>query len=304
MPAVPVGLNMDAIPAVLCARRQWVCWRRAARSGAKPTKVPINARTGEQASSTDPATWSTFAEAVTASGRYDGIGFMFSRDDGFVGIDLDACREPETGRIDSWAVEILDHTRSYTEVSPSGRGLHVLLLGTLPSGARKRAKVEMYDSGRFFTITGERLQELPADIRTPALALDALHAKYLPTRERAAPNGNAPVVPVDVDDVALLERARAAASGAKFVQLYDYGDWQGAGYPSQSEADLSLCASLAFWTGRDATRIDQLFRASGLMRRKWDERRGGATYGAQTIALALESPSPCYNPGRITVSVR
>ena len=89
---------------------------------------------------------------------------------------------------------------------------------------------------------------------------------------------------VDPDDARLLERAHAARNGPKFAAL-----WRGdvSAYPSHSEADQALCNLLAWWTGGDAARVDGLFRRSGLMRGKWDERRGEPTYGERTIATAI-----------------
>ena len=164
MMTAPTVVNVEAIPALLRERPHWVCWRYETRAGdPKPTKVPINARTGTRASSTDPTTWSPFAEALAAS-AHDGLGYVFAPDDGVVGLDLDGCRDAETGAIAPWAVEMLADTRSYTEVSPSGRGLHVFLLGTLPPGPRKRGAVELYDRGRFFTVTGGGLDAMPAEV--------------------------------------------------------------------------------------------------------------------------------------------
>jgi len=288
-------VDLGALPAALKARRQWLVWQYEERVGdPKPTKVPYNARTGEHAKSTDPATWSTLEDAVRALPNYDGIGFVFDSDDGIVGIDLDRCRDPQTGAIEPWAIEILGDTRSYTEVSPSGRGLHILVAGELPPGTRKRGLVEMYDRGRYFTMTGERLDELPVEVRPPYLELAALHAKLFPPPCRPKANDHAPIASTDVGDLTLLRRARAAANGEKFCALYDAGDWQGAGYPSQSEADLALARILAFWTDGDADRMDRLFRASALVRPKWDERRGPATYGAHVVDLARASATEGY----------
>ena len=280
-------LTVTMIPTDLRAREQWICWRYVPRpTKPKPDKVPYNARTGQEASTTDPATWSPHETAVQVRARYDGIGYVFAPEDNTTGIDLDGCRNPGTGEIADWALEILGDTQSYTEISPSGTGLHILVRGVLPPGARKRGPIEMYDQGRYFTVTGQHLDGTPTEIRPPALALDLLHAKLLPARLAPDRNGQKlRAAPVALDDAALLDRARQAANGAKFTRLYDRGDLDG--YPSASEADLGLCHLLAFWTGRDVARIDCLFRASALMRDKWDERRGAETYGEQTVRRAV-----------------
>ncbi|MGH3145785.1 MAG: hypothetical protein ACRDTR_08285, partial [Rubrobacter sp.] len=134
--------------------RQWVCWRSEERDG-RPTKVPYSPASGLRARSDDPVTWGTLSEAREAAreGDYEGVGFVFTAGDPFCGVDLDACVDPETGEVASWAAEVLDELDSYTEFSPSGRGLHVLVRAELPPGGRRKGRVEMYDRGRFFTVT-------------------------------------------------------------------------------------------------------------------------------------------------------
>jgi putative DNA primase/helicase len=149
------------IPNALTERPQWVCWRLEERDG-KPTKVPYTPGTERRASSTDLMTWRPFSEALRAyeaqEPPYDGIGFVFSSADPFVGIDLDKCRDPEDGEITMWAQEILDRVDAgYIEASPSGTGIHIIVRGAVRDGGIRKGKVEMYSRGRFFTITGEIL---------------------------------------------------------------------------------------------------------------------------------------------------
>jgi putative DNA primase/helicase len=153
-----VGEN---IPEELTERPQWVCWCYEERDN-KLTKVPKTYR-GTAASSTDESTWTTFECAAAAVGQTsgagaDGIGFVFSDDDPFCGIDLDNCRNPETGDIAPWAQEILDRVGDgYTEISPSGTGIHIIVKGAVRGGGMRRGPVEMYSRGRYFTITGRYL---------------------------------------------------------------------------------------------------------------------------------------------------
>lgn len=161
-PALPV--RPDAIPADLREREQWVVWRYVLRDG-KPTKQPIAAATGLPASSTDPATWATLDAALGRMARDDlpGVGFVFSPDDPYCGVDLDACRDPETGAVATWAATIAAELDGYAEVSPSGTGLKVIVRAALPGGkGRKdgRVGVELYDRGRFFALTGWRWEGL------------------------------------------------------------------------------------------------------------------------------------------------
>jgi putative DNA primase/helicase len=147
-----------AIPAELKGFRSWVCWRYEQRDGKpKPDKVPYTPGVGRRASTTDMRTWRSFPEALEAFGEdgYDGIGFVFSSGDPFAGIDLDGCRDPETGEVEPWAEKIVEQADGYAEASPSGTGVHVILRGKAPN--KKRGRVECYGSGRFFTMTGRAL---------------------------------------------------------------------------------------------------------------------------------------------------
>jgi primase-polymerase (primpol)-like protein len=125
----------------------------------KPTKVPYIAGTNSRASSTDLMTWSSFEYAFAAyeagAPPYDGIGFVFCSADPLAGIDLDGCRDPETGEVAPWAQKIVgDASEGYVEASPSGTGVHIIVKGRVRDGGLRRGPVEMYSRDRFFTITG------------------------------------------------------------------------------------------------------------------------------------------------------
>jgi primase-polymerase (primpol)-like protein len=305
----------DTLPAALVDREQWVCWRTQERDG-NPTKVPIIPGTTQFASTTDPETWRSFEtarEGVTTT-PVDGLGFVFSADDPLIGIDLDACRDPESGEPAAWAARIIAALDSYTEVSPSGTGYHILVTGALPDGRNRTDDIELYDGSRFFTVTGDHVTETPATVCARDEAVATLHAEEVAATTAAAatadadqsaaadtgdddpPAGDDPTSgPAALSDTELLTRARNAANGAKFSRL-----WNGetSGYESHSEADLALCRLLAFWTGRDAQRIDRLFRDSGLYRDKWDtvHYADGSTYGDKTIARAITHTDDVYTP--------
>jgi primase-polymerase (primpol)-like protein len=256
------------------------------------TKVPYMAtRPTVRASVDAPATWGRFSDAVAAmyAGSATGLGVVLGG--GLVGVDLDHVRAERTGLVDDAAMAIVRALDSYAEVSPSGTGVHVLALGSLPPGGRRRGSLEMYDGGRFFTVTGRHIVGTPGAIEPRTEALAAVHARHFggPAKRPAPIFSPTPPSPCTsatryVTDAALVARAHAARNGGKFAAL-----WRGdtSRYPSHSEADLALCSLLAFWTRGDAGRIDGLFRASGLMRLKWDAPRSGQTYGAATIASAL-----------------
>lgn len=154
---VPMAAFM-AVPTDLKRLDRWVCWKAEARGG-KLTKIPVDPKTGQNASATDPVTWASFLVALKARRTCGGgIGFVLGA--GIVGVDLDHCRDAETGVIEPWAVEIIRKLNGYTELSPSGTGVHVIVRGKLPEGRRRKGNVEMYDSGRFFTVTGRALYDV------------------------------------------------------------------------------------------------------------------------------------------------
>jgi putative DNA primase/helicase len=144
----------EGIPKDLRRRPQWVCWHYA-KQGGKWTKHPYNPRTEQKASTTDLMTWSRFETVFKAyaGGAYDGVGFVLSSGDPYTGVDLDDCRDPESGELAAWAAEIVRELSSYTELSPSGKGLHVVVKGKIPK-ALKLPHIEMYSMERYFTLTG------------------------------------------------------------------------------------------------------------------------------------------------------
>lgn len=293
----PVSIHPDPdhIPEVLRDRAQWVCWRVGRRDG-EPTKLPVNPLTGDLASSTDPETWGSFDAAWSRyeDGDVAGIGFVFAEDGPFAGVDLDDCRDPDRPSIDPWAREILDTLDTYAEVSPSGTGVHAILRGELPQGGNRKGDVELYDSARYFTVTGEHLDVTPPTVEARQDALAAIHAEHVGVDKGAVTLDNtqeneATGTSAHLSDDELLEKAKAAENGEKFRRLWN-GDTSG--YPSHSEADLALCDLLAFWTGGDAARMDRLFRQSGLYRENWDR----DDYRDRTIEKALQSRSDFYEP--------
>jgi putative DNA primase/helicase len=147
-------VKAESIPEELRVRPQWVVWKAV---GDKPDKVPYSARTGRKASSSDLLTWSTFEEALEAyeNGDFAGLGFVFSSADPYTGIDLDNCVD-ENGEIALWALEIVRYFDSYTELSATGTGLHIIVRGEVPN--RRKDEVEVYSSKRFFTVTGHAVE--------------------------------------------------------------------------------------------------------------------------------------------------
>jgi hypothetical protein len=271
---------------------QWVCWRLEERDG-KPTKVPYNPLTCKKADSTDSETWADHSTAVKVCNEhgYDGIGFVFTENDDLAGVDLDGCLDPETGEIVGWAREIIEELDSYTEISPSGTGVHILVKGELPSGRNRRGRFEAYDRGRFFTVTGRHLEGTPKTIESRQERLRSVARRVLGESENE--NGRKVNGRVDngLSDDELIRKALFASNRERFARLWS-GDTSG--YGSHSEADLALCGMLAFWTGGDPTRMDTLFRSSRLYREKWER----ADYRNGTISEALSGKTDFYQPPR------
>lgn len=188
-------VQTDAIPDALKERKQWVTWRYHTRKGDdKPTKVPFNARTGDFASSKNADDWSDYHTALRAyqhsstrfGQAYDGIGFVFSDDDNFVGVDLDDCLT--NGTIAPWAKTIIEQLPSYAEISPSGTGVKIFVEGSIPNSVKLddyySGGIEMYNSGRYFTVTGQRFGAAPSAVQFVNGALTRLHDEVSQEKER------------------------------------------------------------------------------------------------------------------------
>lgn len=284
----------EQIPQELKALPNWICWDAVPdEKRGKIKKVPINALTGGGAMSNNPSTWCDFDTAVRASEKHSGIGFMFGGCPYF-GVDIDGKEEEleayqrgENGNIIS---EFISTLQSYAEISQSGKGIHIICRGTLPKRGRRKGSVEMYEDGRFFVMTGNSCSEYEG-IAECSDSIKPLHEKYIGGGHEPVAKA-VPAVRLDTADQ-IIKAAAGAKNGGKFVSLYS---GRTAGYASQSEADMAFCSMLAFWTGCDASKMDVIFRSSGLMREKWDRPQSGSTYGALTIQKAIAGCSQVYSP--------
>lgn len=300
---------LEELPDKMKGLEQFACYRNEPdpkdRSNLK--RVPYNAGTGKHASISNPKTWRYLEDAARAwladPTYYHGVVFALTKAGRIVGGDLDHCRDKKTGVIADWAIAIkarFPHT--YWEITPSGEGLRFFLIGALPAHGRKKGDIELYDCNHFLSVTGNRLEGAPSLISEEyADELLAFHLEVFGKQEEKrqerpkAGNGAANGHTNPLSDEELLILAKHAKNGERFASLYA-GNYDGY-YPSQSEADLSLCSSLAFFCGPDPDRIDRLFRGSGLYRDKWGERHfsDGSTYGEATIQKALAGMREFYS---------
>lgn len=286
--------NFNEIPAELKALPQWILWKFETRNG-KQTKVPCQV-TGEMAQANNRRTWSTFATAVKfyLEGDYDGIGFVFSRQDNYIGIDIDKC--VVDGKTNAFATEIIDTLDSYTEFSPSQKGIHIIIKGSLPQSVlgtgRKNTKhgLEIYSYGRFFTFTGNRENSNDVYDRTDELA--EVFEQYFDDSDI---QGRVNLAEFEKDEIklsneSLWEKMFRSKNGDEIRSLYNGSLIN----DDHSASDLALCNYLAFWTGKSATRMDAMFRETSLMRDKWDVIHfsdTNETYGERTIGKAISSTS-------------
>jgi primase-polymerase (primpol)-like protein len=295
--ALPV--IVDTIPERLKIGQPYVVWRYSWRPGkengpGKWDKPPLVVRTLRPVAVTDPKGWATFEEAVAVycdrSNDLDGIGLVLHRDQGdvesLVAWDLDNCRDPITGSIESQASDLVRELDTYAEISPSGRGVRVFCHGQLPPRGRKKGRVECYDHARYVTVTGHRLAGAPTSVNAPGPKLLRAHEYYWPTPKLQVGGSPRNVTNVNTkDDARLILRILQSRNRELFVALWDALPTH---HASPSEGDLALCGTLAYWCGSDPLRIDRLFRQSRRMRPKWDERRGTETYGQRTVRQAVE----------------
>lgn len=281
------------IPEEMQGLKQWVLYKKVPKENGKTDKLPVNAATGELAKSNDPETWTDFNTVLEQSKKLKlGIGFMFAG--GYVGVDIDGCRNQDSGELTAQAQDVAKELQSFTEISPSGTGIHIMCKGKLPPSGRRSGSLEMYDSGRFFTMTGNVLADYPKTVEDRTEQLKTVHAKYIqkPEKLQEAPKS----MKQFSDNSDIWQKALDSKNGYKLRALFE-GNWTGM-HPSQSEADAALCQMLSFWYSGDSREIDNRFRQSGLMRPKWDEKHysDGTTYGQKTISEALRTCKEFFVP--------
>ena len=325
------GANLANIPQAFRDAAQWVCWRFHEVDGRR-TKPPTDAK-GRKVSATDPKNFMSFAEALAAyqgGATVDGIGFALIPNGGLCCIDIDHCFNEGRLLTQAWMV-LKDIGPTYVEKSPSGEGLHVWIKADLPDGMGGRrfktpdgAEVEIYNHGRFLTMTGKRfevagyphhphVEAKQAEVNALIARLEA--ARQSPPPAAPAPSSDAqrptstastggetpPPVgasprpdwrgialdfdPIGVEDEKLIAAILATPyDGAKFKALQYEGDVSFYG-GDESRADLGLLDILAKWTRGDTRQMCRIFTSSKLAAREKTETRDD--YVARTIATAL-----------------
>lgn len=244
------------IPEELRLLKQWVLWRLEDIGASKPTKIPYSIN-GRPASVTDPSNWATFEDVfnVFTIGNYTGIGFVFTKHDPYTFIDLDDAEGDDA--ILQRHLKVFHEFETYAEVSPSGKGLHLICKGKVLAG-RRRSKIEIYPHDRYATMTG--------NVYNNRLTINDCQSQLTQLWEQM---GSGPVAQslyngTDkelYDDATIIKQAIEAVNGDKFLKLHN-GEWKEL-YTSQSEADFAYIDIVAFYT-QNRTQISRIFRSSEL----------------------------------------
>lgn len=287
---------LSNIPDELKQLDNWCVWKFENRNG-KRTKIPFNAATGEFAKSNDKSTWSSYETAVNAEG-VDGIGFFFEPP--YLGIDIDDIdddlhRFKQGDKLDNIVSEFNEAFKSYTEVSPSGNGLHIIVKGKIPGSRRRKGNIEMYDSGRFFTMTGKNIGKYKDVTEVSEQVFKTIYNKYLPDNTIKYPTTNNYQENIhNLSEIDVINEIYNSKQAKLFDDLMK-GNYEPY-YTSHSEADMALANILAFWCAKDYSQMDSIFRQSNLYRDKWDEKRKNSTYGEQTLFKAINEVNNIYTP--------
>jgi putative DNA primase/helicase len=283
----------------LAQKNQWIIWKLKAKSDGKTDKIPLNIRTGKNAFGDHPGgvfirnNCGSLEDALSALEKFkvSGIGFVLGEDDGIVGVDVDGCLAP--GADPGIVIDTVEALDTYAEISPSGTGLRFFVLGELPANAKnKTSPYEIYDQGRFLTFTGRAYGEL-RPVAANQAGIDWFCSNCTGF-ETAGPQGQPQVGDAEIDPGTTPEIVLARAKrfyDEEFEHMLNGANLKFNGDPSSN--DFSVVSRLVWCCGyvpdgQVHQIVDSLFRRSGRMRPKWDEKRGATTYGVRTINKAIE----------------
>lgn len=292
----------ENIPQEMLELPNWLIWHSVEREGQpKPAKVPLNPKTGQYASVTNPDDCINLEKALIGLDKHKkalGLGFVLNEKSKeshqIIFIDLDNCRNPGTGEWSEQAKEIVASLKSYTEVSQSGKGLHIFLKAHWDEKGRRLKDLEAYSTERYCAVTGN-IQGVPpgamAGIQERQDKFDAFVARYLAQEpQQPAAIGQGPPEETTgggLSDEEIIERLKKLEKAAKL--------WEGDTFPANgdhSAADAMLLSYLAFWTAKDPEQMERIFSQSGLAKRKkWTDRQD---YQERSIAAAITNCQQVY----------
>ena len=294
------------IPEYLQKHGRFCLWKYEQNKG-RWTKVPYQPKAPQYgAASTNAAHFTSLQAAMGARKGFDGVGLGIFGDIG--AIDIDHCIS-DTGELSQLAQTVIETMDSYTEYSPSGKGIRIIFRAagmkydkdayyTNNQDARdtrqswpEKQGLEVYIAGvtnKYVTITGNAIKAVEVEERSAEVM--RIFDRYMKKPTQHTAPAPAPSVAISLSDRDLIETATRARNGAQFDRLYRAGDITG--YPSHSEADQALFNLLAFYTAGDAARMIQLFKASALYR---PEKSGGEKYLERTAQKAIRDCTTYYS---------
>lgn len=288
-------VNTENVPTEMAHLEHWIVWRAELNEKNEYDKVPYQL-IGLKASSVNPSSWSSFDKTIKKLDDYDGVGFVLTKEDEYICLDLDNIHinsetfEPMT----DIAKEVMEKT--WWEVSPSGTGIHAYFKGTLPDEVMKKNKsehLELYYHSRFMTFTGVN-DDVYREVSCDQTYIDSLVERYFKREVITNDVINYDITQANLEDNEVIQLMAKSKNADKLSKLMS-GGWREV-FESQSEADLSLLNALAFYTQKNAGQMDRIFRTSDLMREKWDELRGAKTYGQMSIEKAIADCKNVYDP--------
>jgi putative DNA primase/helicase len=298
-------MTYEKIPLELRELRQWGLYRKTwSEEKQKYSKEPVNPHSGYLGKSNDESTWSDFQTALTAIDKFNADGLAFYFKPPYIGIDLDDIGDDLDrylqGDIESNIVHVfMNATKTYSEISMSGKGIHIIGKAKIPGERRRKGNVEMYTEGRFFAITGNFFGSNSEISEIPETQMSFLYKRYLDNGNIIKGNfkksewieGN------DLTVSEIIQTALNSRNGHRFKLFMD-GGWEKL-YTSQSEADLAFANDLAFWTAGDFEKMDEIFRMSAMMRDKYDRKTGKTTYGIGILNKAISESSNHYSGKKV-----
>ena len=293
------NFNYQNIPKELRNLKQWGLFHlKYVPERHKNTKIPLNAYDGTLGKSNDPSTWAEFDTALRALDKFDnadGLAFYFAN--GYVGLDIDNINNDLQDYLAGAPETLVSKFKKFTsdtymEVSQSGKGIHAIFKGKIPGKRRRKANYEMYESGRFFALTGNTIG--PNKIQSLNQTEMKKLYEFLFGKDKIVNISSFQDQPInDLSVSEIINRMLTSAKGQR-DKLFMQGGWERL-YASHSEADLAFANDLAFWTGKNFQKMDTIFRNSSLMRDKWDEKRGATTYGIATLNKAINDTVNTFN---------
>ncbi|MGC4075435.1 MAG: VapE family protein [Rubrivivax sp.] len=295
-PRRPSAPDLDALagmPAAMRDRSQWLCWRFEAdpKRPEKPRKVPYyvggSRRLGTQGDERDRARLVLFDEALQAlqAGRYDGIGFAFLPGDGLIGIDIDGAIDAD-GVVAERCQRIIDACASYTEFSPSGRGVHIIVEGTSETFKDNSIGLEVFCGRQYFTCTGRRWPGAPEEVAP--IAADVLRRLKATVAQARKAKGGAAATPGAIAAPAAASPAddlRRKLEGALDRLSPDMGhdDWVVIGMALKHALGEGGFHLWDYWSSRGSK-----YPGSETLARKWASFSGASSRGTATEATIFK----------------